>query len=349
MTPRPFGSLPTGESVEAHTLGNAAGASVEILTYGGIVRSLKVPDRAGVLADVVLGFDTLGAYLAGYRPYFGAIIGRIAGRVRGGLLLNGRAYTLARTEGINHLHGGRRGFDKRIWAAQPLRGSDGSDSLRLSYFSPDGEEGYPGNLRVHVTYSLTATGALVFESEATSDCLTPLSMAQHSYFNLAGEASGAVLNHDVQIFANEYVPTDDSMTLSDIRTSVSGRSCDLRKSKPLKETLPGLFKSHGDMYLLRAPDAPAPAKPTHAARASERSSGRVLDVFTDETGLQFYTGVGLDGTLKGKGAVSYQANAGLCFECQGYPNASRIGGFGDILVQPGIPQRRRTIYAFSNA
>jgi len=347
MTSRAFGSLPSGEAVEAHTLANDSGASAEILTYGGIVASLRVPDRDGRIGDVVLGFDRLEPYLAGH-PYFGAVIGRIAGRVGGGRLsIDGRMHALECNDGPNHLHGGRCGFDKRLWTAAPASRADGARSLRLSYLSPDGEEGYPGNVEVAVTYTLTAANELVFETEAAADRATPISLAQHSYFNLAGEESGSVVGHEVHILAEDYAPMDGTLTLLDRRERVSGRGADLTNPRRLLDALPRLLKAHGDLYLLRAPGAPQPPAPTLAARVAEARSGRVLEAFTDDSCLQFYTGAALDGTLVGKSGRPYGPHAGFCLECHGYPNASGLAGFGDILVRPGRPQRRRTLYAFS--
>jgi aldose 1-epimerase len=349
MTPRPFGSLPSGETVEAYTLSNGAGASLQVLTYGGIVTSLRVPDREGRVADVVLGFDSLDSYVAG-RSYFGAITGRIAGRVTGGRLsLDGTDHALERNDGPNHLHGGGRGLDRRMWTARLEGRSDGAESLRLSYFSPDGEEGYPGNVDIAVTYTLTSTNAFVVDTEATADRATPLCLAHHSYFNLAGEGSGGIFGHEIQILADEFVPTDGAMTLSDRREKVAGSGADFRRPRLIGEALPTLFNAHGDIYLLRGPGAAPPAAPRLAARVAEARSGRVLEVSTDESCLQFYTGAALNGALVGKSGVPYGPHAGFCLECQGYPNASHLGAFGDILVRPGRPQRRRTIYAFSTS
>jgi aldose 1-epimerase len=344
MNPRPYGSLASGETVEAHTLKNSSGASAEVLSYGGIVTSLRMPDRQGRLADVVLGFNDLGSYLSG-TAYFGAIIGRVAGRVSGGRLsVDGRTYDLNRSSGANHLHGGRRGLDKRVWSVR--RSADGR-SLRLSYLSPDGEEGYPGNVQISVTYTLTDSNEFIIESEATSDQVTPLSLAHHSYFNLAGEGSGKIFDHELQIPAGEFVPTDDSMTLSDGRRQVDGQGADFRKPRRLAEALPTLFKAHGDIYLLRASGDPEPTEPKLAARVTEPGTGRVLRVFTDESCLQFYSGAALDGVLVGKSGNRYGPHSGFCLECHGYPNASGLAAFGDILVRPGRTQRRRTVYAFS--
>jgi aldose 1-epimerase len=349
MTPRPFGTLPSGEAVEAYTLTNRTGASATVLTLGGIVASLRMPDSRGRLDDIVLGFNDLGPYASGH-PYFGAIVGRIAGRVTAGRLwIEGLGYSLACNDRTNHLHGGWVGLDKRIWKAQPLSRADGDPSLRLSYTSPHGEEGYPGNVDIRVTYTLTAKNSLIVETEAVADRVTPLSLAHHSYFNLAGEGSGDISGHDVQILAEEYVPSGDAMTLTDLREQVAGRGPDLRLPRRLKDALPELSGAHGDNYLLRGPGAPRPQGPTLAARVTESRSGRVLEVYTDESCLQFYTGVALDGTLVGKSGRPYAAHAGFCLECQGYPNATSVDTFGDILVRPGSPQRRLTIYAFSTA
>jgi aldose 1-epimerase len=349
MTCRAFGTLPSGETVEAYTLSNGTGARAEILTYGGIVRSLCMPDAEGRLSDVVLGHERLGDYLAD-PSYLGAIVGRIAGRVRGGrLVIEKEAFALECNDGLNHLHGGRHGFDKRIWSATPIPGGDGSSSLRLSYLSPDGEEGYPGAVGVKVTYALTAANEFVVESEAEADRATPLSLTQHSYFNLAGEGSGPALGHEVQILATEYTPADESMALVDRREPVSGRGADFTRPLRLGDALPRLSRGHGDLYLLRRPGARPPPIPTLAARVIEPRSGRALEVFTDDFCLQFYTGVALGGVIAGKSGRPYGPHAGLCLECQGYPGALGVAGFGDILIQPGRAQRRRTVYAFSTA
>jgi len=347
MTFRSFGCLPSGEPIEAYTLANAAGASAQVVTYGGIVTALRMPDRHGRFADVVLGFNDLAAYVAGH-PYFGAIAGRIAGRVRGGrITVEGRVYQLARNDGSNHLHGGRVGLDKRVWAAHPMPRADGADSLQLTYRSPDGEEGYPGTMDLSVTYTLTATNALLVETEARADRVTPLSLAHHSYFNLAGEGSGTVEGHEVQIFASVIIPTDEKLTFSGRRESVTGSASDFTRPRRLGDALPQLFQAHGDFYLLREPAAAPPVKPTLTARVVEPRSGRVLEVYTDESGLQFYTGSALDGTQVGKSGRAYGPHAGLCLECQGYPDGASLPALGDILVRPGQPQRRTTHYAFS--
>ncbi|MCC6416303.1 MAG: galactose mutarotase [Opitutaceae bacterium] len=341
MTPQPFGQLPDGTVVEKYVLRNAAGASADVITYGGIITALRVPDRVGKLADVVLGFDTLDAYLAGH-PYFGAIIGRIAGRVTAGKLrLPDGTRDLVLNDGANHLHGGLVGFDKRVWTVKAATAS----SLSLFYRSPDGEEGYPGNLDVTVTYTLTDQNELIFESHAASDRATPLSLAQHSYFNLAGEGSDDVLDHTLQIFATEYIPAADAgMTLSGQRTPVSGTANNFTLPRRLGEALPGIYRSHGENYLLRPVASPTPAP---VARVVDPVSGRVLSVASNDCCLQFYSGMALNGKLAGKSGRAYGPHAALCLECQGYPDGAHRPDLGDILVHPGVPQRRTTIYAFS--
>ena len=344
MTPQPFGFLPLAKPLKNTPCAMPAGASLEFITYGGIVTALKVPDRDGQLADVVLGFDNLNAYVNGH-PYFGAIIGRITGRVSGGQLkVADKLYQLACNQAPNHLHGGKVGFDKRVWDAEPVTRPDGADSVRLTYHSPDGEEGYPGNLDIAITYTLTAKNEFIIESDATSDQVTPLSLANHSYFNLAGEGTGSVAEHIVQIMAEEFVGTDNDMTLSDRRDPVADTPSDFRTARRLGDALPHMHKSHGENYLLRSN---ASEKPTLIARVTEPDSGRVLEVLTNDTCLQFYSGVSLDGTLTGKSGQPYNQHGALCLECQGYPNGSSRPELGDILVHPGTPQRRTTIYAFS--
>ncbi len=347
MNPRPFGELPTGESVEAHTLASSSGASAEVLTYGCVVRSLRVPDRDGRCSDVVLGFDSLQAYVEG-RAYLGAIVGRIAGRVGGGrLLVDGREHLLPLNDGPNHLHGGRRGLDRRVWSAHPVGAPPGGSSLRLRYLSPSGEEGYPGSVSITVTYTLTADNALVIETEAASDRPTPVSLSHHGYFNLAGDGSGTVLDHEVSVSADAYVPAGSSMAPSDRRESVDGRGADLRRPRRLGDALPELAGAHGDLYLLRPAGGSLPAEPTPAARVADPASGRVLLVATNDACIQFYTGVALDGGRAGKSGAPYGPHSGLCLECEGYPHAGRAGAFGDIVVRPGLPQTRRTVYAFA--
>jgi aldose 1-epimerase len=343
VTSRIFGHLPDGRPVHAWTLSTGGGLVAEVITYGGIVTRLLVPNRAGERTDVVLGFNQLPPYLERH-PYFGAIIGRVAGRVRGARFsLGGREYRLAANNGPHHLHGGAVGFDRRLWSATPMVWADGAASLALRYRSPAGEEGYPGNVDVRVTYTVTPGNALVFEWEAQADAVTPLSLTHHSYFNLAGEGSGSVVDHVVQILADDYAPMDEHLGLIGRRKLEPGAGNDFRSPRRLGDALPRLVAGHGDFYFLpRRPEA----APATVARVVDPRSGRAMDVATTEDGLQFYTGESLDGRLVGKSGAPYGPNAGLCLECEGYPEGLNTPELGDIVLRPGVVRRHTTAYAF---
>lgn len=328
--PRPFGTLPSGEPVESHLLAGPSGASAEILTLGGIVRSLRVPDRHGALANVVLNHDTLDDYLEDDR-YTGAIAGRVAGRIRGARFsLDGTTYHLAANDPPNHLHGGHRGFDKHLWSAEPIAHADGSNSLRLARLSPHGEEGYPGNVSVEVTYTLTVENALVIATTATTDQATPFSLTHHSYFNLAGAGSAA--EHTLQILAETYAPADDHMGLLGRREPVTPEN-DFRAPRRLAEAVPQIFRRHGDLYFLSPATDPLPV----VARLADPASGRLLTVRTTEDCLQLYVGAALR-----------PDHSGVCLECEGYPDGPNSPALGDIILRPGHPRQHTTVYAFSN-
>jgi aldose 1-epimerase len=343
----PFGQLPDGRTVEEWTLAGSGGLTLRFLTYGGIVTRLHVPDRRGRSGDVVLGFASLDGYLSGH-PYFGAITGRVAGRVTGArFTLDGQLHELAVNDPPNHLHGGNRGFDKQIWQATPISRPDGSPSVCLSRVSHHGEENYPGNVSVSVTYTVTAENAFVIETEATSDRATPFSLTHHSYINLAGERSGSIGGHTLQIHADQYAPTDEHMTLLGHRAGVTSAN-NFKLPVPLADALPRLFKSHGDLYFINRQD-PADSAPVlvPAARLVDPVSGRVLSVLTTEDCLQLYTGVSLDGTLIGKSGGAYGPHAGVCLECEGYPDGANQPIGRNMILRPGHILRNTTIYAFS--
>lgn len=341
MLQQSFGCTPDGNEVLAFELANGAGASVRILNYGGIVQSLRVPDRHGILGDVVLGGPDLAFYLRRH-PYFGCIVGRVAGRITGGNLeVGGKDYALAVNNPPNHLHGGLVGLDRRVWRAEP----HGINAVKLYYRSPDGEEGYPGNVDFCVGYRLTEENELVITSEAVADEPTPVSLTNHSYFNLAGEGNGLVDDHSVQILADEYVPTDGNLTLSGERRPVAGQATDRREPARFADFVPRLHLQHGDNYLLE----PRGNEVAVVAHLTEPRSGRSLEVRTNEACLQFYTGAYLDGSFIGKAGAPYAAYHGLCLECQGYPDGVTHPEFGDLIVQPGQPRRRTTVYAFGTA
>ena len=335
--------MPTGECIDEYILTNAHGLSLMVITYGGIVTQLHVPDKNGRMANVVLGFDNFEQYLAGH-PYFGCITGRVAGRLtRGKFSLDGKNHSLAINDPPNHLHGGKTGFDKRIWRAEII--SDGKERLRLSYFSPDGEEGYPGNVQVSVTYSLTDANEFVIEYETVADQATPLNLTNHAYFNLAGEGGGRIDDHVLQIFADDFAPADEAMTLLDRRESVAGHSNDFTRSKRVGDALSGLWKNHGDVYFIRRENS----KLAPVAKLFDPHSGRVMEIFSTEPCLQLYTGVSLDGTLIGKSGQRYGQHAALCLECEGYPNGVNAPQFGNIVLRPGVTYRQTTVHTFSIA
>jgi len=329
------------------TLHGRDGIDVDVMTYGGIVSRLLVPGIGGRKTDVVLGFNDLESYLAGH-PYFGAIIGRVAGRITGaGFSLEGKSWKLAENDPPNHLHGGVQGFDKKLWKASPVSRSDDSPSLRMTRCSPDGEEGYPGTVYISVTYTVVDSYSLLIETEANTDKPTPFSLAHHSYFNLAGEDSGSIAKHELQIYSDQFVPTNDQMTLLGYAESVTGQTNDFRQLRRLGDTIPLLFQNRGDLYVIRRKAlGKSDRAVTHAACLVHEDS--VLNVFTTETHLQLYTAAYLDGSHIGKSGNPYPRYAGVCLECHGYPDGANAPQCGDIILRPGHPQRHTTAYTFSN-
>ena len=337
-----WGKTPEGQPVELYTLTNAKGSEARIMTYGGVVVSLKVPDRSGALGDVVAGFDNLEGYLTP-PPYFGAIIGRYGNRIGGGRFsLGGMEYQLAKNDGANHLHGGIRGFDKRVWSAKSLS----PQSLELSYLSKDGEEGYPGNLSATVTYTLTDAHELRIEYSATTDKETVVNLTNHSYFNLAGE--GDILGHQVMIQAGRFTPVDKGLIPTGELKSVAGTPFDFLVAKAIGERI-----EQKDEQLIRGRgydhnwvlDRTGSGLET-AAKVTDPRSGRVMEILTTEPGLQFYTGNFLDGTLKGKGRV-YTRRSAFCMETQHFPDSPNKPAFPSTVLKPGDTYRTTTIYRFS--
>jgi aldose 1-epimerase len=345
MVSRVFGRLPGGEEVEAWTLHGRGGLVVEVITYGAIITQILVPQKNANPVDVVLGFNGLEPYLSGC-AYMGAAIGRVAGRISGAAFeLEGKRYRLAANDPPHHLHGGVHGFDKKLWMAKPDVSAQGAPGLVLTCESRDGEEGYPGTVRIKLRYTVDSDNVLSIETESITDQPTPLSLTFHSYFNLAGEACGGdVLSHELQVNSGKFIATDESMGLIGKVASVAGRPNDFRRSRSLATTIPQLFKRHGDLYCLRASRS---SHPTPAARLAHPASGRVLEVSTTATHLQLYTGVSLDGSLLGKSGKPYGPHAGLCLECEGYPDGPNAPACGDIILRPDQPRHEITTYAFS--
>jgi aldose 1-epimerase len=350
VTQTPFGQTPDARSVTSFTLRNARGLELTAITYGGIITSLRAPDRQGRLADVVLGYRDLGFYLAA-SPYFGCLVGRYGNRIaRGRFILDGRTFDLATNDGPNHLHGGRRGFDKVVWDGQPLETKDGTGVV-FSYSSADGEEGYPGTLRVRVCYTLSEANEVVFEYSATTDRPTHVNLTQHSYFNLAGEGSGDVLGHELLLDADGYTPVDATLIPTGEEAPVAGTPFDFRSpvaiGARIGEAHPQL--EHGLGYDHNFVLAGAGGALRRAARVVEPKSGRTLEVHTTEPGVQFYSGNRLDGTLRGKSGQPYGPRAGFCLETQHFPDSPNQPAFPSTVLRPGAEYRTKTVLTFGVA
>lgn len=347
MTRAPFGTTTAGDTVEVFTLTNAHGLEVRAATYGGIIVSLFVPDRDGRMADVVLGHDSLDAYLRG-SLHFGAIVGRFGNRIANArFTVDGTTYRLVANDGRNHLHGGLKGFDRVVWRAAPFR-TDSTAGVVLSYTSPDGEEGYPGNLNARVTYTLTDRNELVVDYLATTDKATPVNLTQHSYFNLAGDGAGDVLGHLLRINADSMTPVDENLIPTGAIVPVAGGPFDFRSLTAIGERIAtddeqlrrGRGYDHNFVLNRGEPGL------VHAALVVEPTSGRTLDIYTTEPGLQFYSGNFLDGSVVGKAGRVYGHRTGLCLETQHYPDSPNQPGFPSTLLRPGEDYRSRTVFAF---
>lgn len=336
----PFGRA-AGADVSRFTLRSGRGVAARITNYGGIVTSVEAPDRNGVAGDIVLGFDTLDGYLQTH-PYFGALIGRVANRIaRGRFTLDEREYTLAVNNGPNHLHGGLKGFDKVVWRAEPSADAAGAH-LQLSYVSADGEEGYPGTVSVTVTYTLTPSNELRIDYSATTDKATPVNLTNHTYWNLA--ARGNVLGHEVTIQADRYTPVGDTLIPTGELSTVAGTPFDFRTAKRIDRDIARLStnpRGYDHNWVLNGTGLKV------AARVHDPATGRVLEVLTDQPGLQFYTGNFLDATIVGKGGVRYERHAGLCLETQHFPDSVNHPNFPSTIVRPGAQYRTTTVYRFA--
>jgi aldose 1-epimerase len=343
---QPFGKLPDGTAVELYTLSNESGMIVQIMTYGGIITSLRVPDREGNLGDVVLGYDSLDGYLT-RNPYFGCIVGRFANRIAGGrFALDGVDYQLAVNNGPNHLHGGLVGFDKRVWRAATGR-SDGAICLALSYLSRDGEENYPGNLYVTVTYTLMRDNALRISYRARTDKPTILNLTNHTYFNLAGV--GDILDHEVMINADRFTPVNEALIPTGDLQPVEGTPLDFRQPMRIGARIndPHEQIARAGGYDHNFVVNGTPGELRLAARVYEPTRGRVLEVRTTEPGVQFYTGNFLDGTISGKGGVVYARRSGLCLETQHFPDSPNQPTFPSTVLRPGENFHSTTVFTFS--
>ncbi len=342
-----FGTLPDGAEVALYTLVNAQGMRVTITTYGGAVVSLTAPDRAGTYADVVLGFDALEGYL-GLNPFFGCLVGRFGNRIaHGKFTLDGVEYTLALNDGANHLHGGVKGFDKRLWAARAFEAADGP-ALELTYTSADGEEGYPGALSVKVVYTLTDDNALRIEYTATTDKPTIVNLTNHSYFNLSAGAANTILDHALMLNADRFTPVDGTLIPTGELRPVAGTLLDFRAPTPIGTRINAddaqlkFAGGYDHNWIVNG----APGALRLAARVAEPTSGRVMEVYTTEPAIQFYAGNFLPPTLPGKGGAVYHWRSGFCLETQHYPDSPNKPEFPTTTLRPGETYRTTTEYRF---
>jgi galactose mutarotase-like enzyme len=343
----PFGQLPSGSGIEGYTLTNAHGMAVRVLTYGGILQAIRVPDRSGQLGDVVLGHDSLAGYLRD-SPYFGALIGRYGNRIaKGTFTLDGRVYRLATNNSPNHIHGGVIGFDKVVWQAEPFE-RDRESGVALTHTSPDGDEGYPGTLVARVTYTLTDGNELIVDYQATTDRPTLVNLTQHSYFNLTGGGARDVLGHEVEISADRFTPVDATLIPTGALTPVAGTPFDFRTPVALGariEQPDAQLRAGGGYDHNFVLNRPGPGL-FLAARVFEPTTGRTLEVRTTEPGLQLYSGNFLDGTITGKGGRGYARRSGLCLETQHFPDSPNHPDFPTTILRPGERYRSRTVYTF---
>ncbi|MET9777549.1 aldose epimerase family protein [Streptomyces sp. NPDC006367] len=342
-----FGKLADGTKVYRWSLENG-GTRMKVLSYGGIVQSLEIPDRRGRYANVSLGFDNLDDYVAS-SPYFGALIGRYGNRIdKGRFTLDGKQYQLSVNDGENSLHGGAQGFDKRVWDVEPF--AEGSDvGLVLHHTSVDGEMGYPGTLRAKVTYTLTRRGDWRIDYEATTDKATVVNLTSHVYWNLAGEGSGTIEDHELSIAASRFTPTDAGLIPTGELAKVAGTAFDFRRAKPIgrdiRDDHPQLITAKGfdHNWVL---DKGITSRPEHIATLRDGSSGRTLRIATDQPGLQFYSGNFLDGTLTGSGGSVYRQGDGLCLETQHFPDSPNQPSFPSTVLRPGQTYRTSTVHSF---
>ncbi len=340
VTPARFGQLSDGTAVGLFTLTNAHGLVAKITNYGTILTELHVPDRAGNLGDIVLGFDNLAQYLRGH-PHFGCTVGRVANRIaHGRFTLDGETYTLAINNGPNHLHGGLKGFDKVLWSAEPLAGA----AVKFSYTSVDGEEGYPGTLSVTVVMTLTDANELAIDYTATTDKTTIVNLTNHTYFNFAGQDD--ILGHQLQLAANSYTPANEHLIPTGEIKPVAGTPLDFTKPTAIGsrfDQLGGEPRGYDHNFVINR----AGKGLALTARAFEPTTGRAMELTTTQPGVQLYTGNWLDGSLTGKRGVVYQRHAGFCLETQHFPDSINHHSFPSVILRPEQTYHHTTVHKFS--
>jgi aldose 1-epimerase len=336
-----FGHLPDSQEVEIYTLTNANALKARLMTYGATLVSLEVPDRNGNLADITLGHDSLDGYLRA-SPYFGCTVGLYGNRIaKGRFTLNGIDYQLTTNDGENHLHGGIRGFDKVIWKAEPVL-EEGEVGVKFEYLSKDGEEGYPGNLNCTVIYTLTNKNELKISYEASTDKATPINLTHHSYFNLAGQGEDDILGHELMLNADHYIPVDECLIpTGEIRT-VKGTPWNFTKPKTIGAEIAEVKGGYDHNFVLNGNEQEL----ILAARLKHPGSGRTMEIFTKEPGIQFYSGNFLDGSITGKSGKIYRKYYGLCLETQHFPDSPNKPNFPSTILNPGETYKSLTVYKF---
>jgi len=333
-----------GEAVTEYTLTNSSGMQVSILNYGGTVTKLLVPDKSGNPGDVVLGFDSFDGYLQKNDPYFGSLVGRYANRIANAkFTLDGKIYTLAANDHGNSLHGGNKGFDKVLWTAE----KSGDSSLKLIYQSKDGEEGYPGNLNAQVIYTLGSDNSLKLDYTATTDKATPVNLTSHCYFNLSAGKDSTILNHQLQLSADKYTPVNDKLIPTGRIDNVKGTPMDFTTGKTIGKDIKNVKGGYDHNWMLNR-NGPDSYREEKAASVYEPNSGRYMEVFTTEPGIQFYSGNFLDGALMHtKNGQKYVQHGALCLETQHYPDSPNQPAFPNTILKPGETYRHTTVYKFS--
>jgi aldose 1-epimerase len=340
ITEKAFGNY-EGQAITEYTLTNANGMQASIINYGGTITKLTAPDKNGTFGDIVLGYDSLSGYLQRGNPYFGALIGRYGNRIaKGKFTLDGQTYKLAGNNNGNSLHGGNKGFDKVVWTAE----KQGDNSLKLTYQSKDGEEGYPGNLNVTVIYTLTADNSLKIDYTATTDKATPLNLTNHAYYNLSAGTDSTILDHELQINADKYTPVDAQLIPTGQIADVKGTPMDFTTSKPVGRDIAQVKGGFDHNWVLNKNGNTL----EKIATLYHPKSGRVMDVYTTEPGLQFYSGNFLDGRLTNtKGGTKYVKHAALCLETQHFPDSPNQTNFPNTILKPGETYKSTTVYKFS--
>ena len=344
-----FGETEDGTAIEKYTLKNRNGVELNVITYGGRITSLKVPNKVGKLENVVLGHNTIEGYLRADNPFFGALIGRYGNRIANGkFTLNGKDYNLATNDGVNHLHGGVNGFDRVVWTAKAIEGTEDS-TLKLTYKSIDGEEGYPGNLDVTVIYTLTKDNSVEVSYEATTDKSTVVNLTQHAYFNLTGDFSKDILNHDVVIDADTYLPVDATLIPTGEIRKVKETPFDFTESKKVEKEINSnneqlkRGKGYDHCWILNGKNG----EMRFVASAYDQTSGRLMEIYSEEPAIQFYTGNFLDGTLPMLNGGTYAHRTGFCLETQHYPDSPNQEKFPSTVLNPGETYSTKTIFKFS--